>query len=1143
MNTLLKLKGFTPFLIVLIFNAMIDIAHKITIQNVLIKSFSGDTLLTLSALVNALILLPFIILFSPSGWISDRFDKSKIVQISAFVGLILSIAITICYYNGLFITAFIMTLLLAIQSAIYSPAKYALIRYIVGSQRLASANALVQASTITAILFSGLLFSYFFESLYDGSKTPSTVLQSIAPLGWGLIIMALFEYLFSLKIPKTPQETQEEFKLDKYLKLKYLRQNISILKSDKSIWLSSIGLAIFWGLSQLIIALFPTHYKLLTGDDNSVIIQGILALSAVGIVIGSLVAGKFSRLHIELGFVSIGAFGLFIAINILAYSSSAYMFALASLIFGFFGGLAIVPLNATIQFLSPKDRLGVILAGNNFIQNIVMLISLIGTIFMVSIGLSTYGILFVASIITILSAIYALSQLPQLSIRLLLIPILSTRYRLRVKGLENLPPKGGVLLLGNHISWIDWLILQIASPRRVTFVMEKRIYEQWYLKWFLKYFGMIPISSSASKGAIEAVRERLNRGEVVALFPEGRISYNGQLGEFKRGFEKIMEECKDVPIVPFYLYGLWGSTFSRANSKYRLISKYGSRRDIGVYFAPPMAPDSTAIEVKQNIRVLSLKAWSEIIETQEPWHIQFLYRSKEHLFHRSIADSTGADLNRLKVLTATLLFIKSLKHKLVSKHIGIILPSSSIGAIINIAITALGKVPINLNYTLSPEAMISAINKADIEVVISSKQFLKRLSAKGFDPASLLGDRIIFVEDIAKEFDKKSKIISTIQTILLPAWFIRNVWFKPLKLTDTATILFSSGSEGTPKGIELTHKNILGNIKQVSAMLNFSDNDAILGSLPIFHSFGLTVTTLLPLCEGVPVAFVPDPTDAFSVGKTAFKHKATIIFGTSTFFRLYTKSRKLHPLMFESIRMGVAGAEKLKPEIKEAFKAKFGINLYEGYGATETSPVISVNMPDSLDPDSFKVIVGNRVGTVGQPLPGTIIRICDPETMQELKVGEDGLITIAGVQVMKGYLNEPKKTDEVIVEIDGIRYYKTGDKGHIDSDGFITIIDRYSRFAKIGGEMISLTAVEDSISKILDRDIEIVAVNVPDEKKGEKIVLLFSGDIDSDELSKLIKSSNIAPLMQPSSIKKVESLPKLASGKRDFKKAKEIVNL
>ncbi|MCF6201064.1 MAG: AMP-binding protein, partial [Hydrogenimonas sp.] len=636
----------------------------------------------------------------------------------------------------------------------------------------------------------------------------------------------------------------------------------------------------------------------------------------------------------------------------------------------------IVPLNSLIQYLAPPKRIGTILAGNNFIQNVTMILFLVATILLVQTGFSSYGIFNTAALITLIGSLYAFSEIAQLAARVVLIPILKTRYRLFVEGLENLPQRGGVLLLGNHISWIDWLILQVASPRPLKFVMERSIYEQWYLKWFLKRFDVIPISGVASKGALEAVRERLLKGEAVSLFPEGRISYNGQLGEFKKGFELILKDV-DVPVVPFYLHGLWGSTFSRACSGYKLITRSGPRREVGVVFGRPLKSNADRVAVKQAVQSLSFKAWDRSVSSMKPLHFHWLRRCKEAPFKRALADDTGSDMNRLKMLTSVLLFSKLLKNSLgKSRNIGVLLPSSAAGAIANMTLLAMGKRVVNLNYTIDPKALKYAMQKADIEYVVTSERFLKRLEKRGFNPLEgESGVKPILMEELAKQIRPVQKALTLAAALLLPKALLEALYFEKCRLNDTAAILFSSGSEGVPKGIELTHKNLLGNIKQVSAMLNFCDEDVILNSLPIFHSFGLTVTTLLPLCEGVEMVSVADPTDALAVGKSAARYRATIIFGTATFFRIYTKNRKLHPLMFSSVRMAVAGAEKLKPQIRKDFKAKFGIDLFEGYGTTETSPVVSVNMPDMLDPDTLKLIIGHKEGSVGQPLPGTLIKI------------------------------------------------------------------------------------------------------------------------------------------------------------------------
>ncbi len=611
MRELFKNRAFLPFVFILFLNATVDLAHKITIQNVLIKSFDGDLLIVLSALINALILLPFILLFSPSGYLNDRFSKTVIVRFGALSAVGITLLITLSYYNGWFFVAFGMTLLLAIQSAIYSPAKYGLIKKIVGAEKLGSANGVVQAVTIVAILLSSLLFSVLFELSYAHLHSPDEILRSIAPIGWILVLLSALEAYLAYRLPVyKPSPTTDSFSFKKYLKLTYLKANMKILLNDKNIWLSIVGLSLFWGISQLVIATFPAHYKAMSGDDNAIIIQAILAASAIGLVIGSLVASSRSKYHIDLGVVPVGAVGLFISLVFFSISEGAVTMALSSLMFGFFGALLIVPLNASIQFLAHPEQMGRVLAGNNFIQNISMVLFLLFSIVLVQIGLSTMQMFFIASAITLVGSLYAIIKLPHFFTSLLTVPILKSRYKFRVKGLENLPQQGGVLLLGNHVSWIDWLVLQLVLPRAITFVMHKDYYELWYVRWFFKLFKAIPIASGSSRNAISSIKQRLDRGEVVVLFPEGHISYNGELGEFARGYE-LSIRGSDHPIVPFYLKGLWGSSFSRASKEFKKTSRTGIKREILVTFGKPLDANTTAQELKQKVYELS-KSTSQV---------------------------------------------------------------------------------------------------------------------------------------------------------------------------------------------------------------------------------------------------------------------------------------------------------------------------------------------------------------------------------------------------------------------------------------------------------------------------------------------------------------------------------------------------
>jgi len=397
----------------------------------------------------------------------------------------------------------------------------------------------------------------------------------------------------------------------------------------------------------------------------------------------------------------------------------------------------------------------------------------------------------------------------------------------------------------------------------------------------------------------------------------------------------------------------------------------------------------------------------------------------------------------------------------------------------------------------------------------------------------------VYLEELKAKISKPKAAITLLCAKTLPAFVLKFLFIKKVPNDAVAAIMFSSGSEGEPKGVMLSHQNFMANIKQVSDVLNMRDEDVILASLPLFHAFGLTATTWLPLIEGIPLVCHPDPTDAVGIGKAVAKYNATVMFGTSTFLRLYAKNRKVHPLMFESLRLIVAGAEKLSPDVKEAFMQKFQKSILEGYGVTESAPVASVNLPDILETDSFTVQVGNKTGSIGMPLPGTAFKIVDPNTLEELGVDEDGLILIGGPQVMLGYLKDEKKTAEVMANINGVQWYKTGDKGHKDADGYLYIVDRYSRFAKLGGEMVSLGGIESDIKACInDAEVDLLAVNLPDEKKGEKVILLIQGYDDSEGLKKSLIDSGMNPLTIPAEIYAVENIPKLGTGKSDFSGAK-----
>ena len=534
----------------------------------------------------------------------------------------------------------------------------------------------------------------------------------------------------------------------------------------------------------------------------------------------------------------------------------------------------------------------------------------------------------------------------------------------------------------------------------------------------------------------------------------------------------------------------------------------------------------------------SFSEWQNYPSTLDPIHVAWLKNAKKSKTAFAVADIEGIEISHKKFLTGVLLFSQKIKVYSPEQNVGLLLPSSGGGAIASIAILSLGKTLVNLNFTAGKKALSSAAKQAEVKHIYTSRKFLDKMLERGMDFETYFPDsKLLMLEDIREEISTLSRIGTLLKAILLPTSMIQKSYFKDVSMNDTAAILFSSGSEGSPKGVELSHSNIAANAKQAAIELGAVESDVIMSTLPTFHAFGFAITTLMPLSEGIPIVCHADPKDVTTIASGIKKYSGTILVGTPTFLRMYTVSKKVTSESMQSLRLVVAGAEKLRSDVRDGFEAKFKMPVYEGYGTTETSPGASVILPDIESPYKLR----NRPGTVGKAFSGTEFKIVDPDSIEPLPTGEDGLILIGGPQIMKGYLKMPEKTAEVIELIDGYRWYRTGDKGHLDEDGFLTIVDRYSRFAKIGGEMISLTTVEEEILDACnEKDLEIAATCLPDQRKGEKIVLLANKNLDKNQLKRLLSDAKVNPLYHPAQVLIVEEIPKLGSGKTDFGATKKI---
>jgi acyl-[acyl-carrier-protein]-phospholipid O-acyltransferase/long-chain-fatty-acid--[acyl-carrier-protein] ligase len=463
--------------------------------------------------------------------------------------------------------------------------------------------------------------------------------------------------------------------------------------------------------------------------------------------------------------------------------------------------------------------------------------------------------------------------------------------------------------------------------------------------------------------------------------------------------------------------------------------------------------------------------------------------------------------------------------------VGIFLPPSIPGALVNLAALLMGKVPVNLNYTVSNETLASCAKQCELKSIVSARAFLERVTVQ-------LPIEPLLIEDLAKEPKSTERLSAALAAALLPTRaLMRFAGAEHVpSLDDLATIIFSSGSTGEPKGVMLTHYNIASNVEQLDQVFFLQPEDRIMGILPFFHSFGFTATLCLPTAVGAGVVFHPNPLDSRVIGALINKYSVTMLLATPTFLNTYL--RRCTPEEFGSLRFVMAGAEKLPERVAVAFEDHFGIRPLEGYGCTECSPVVTVNTID-FRAASFRQ-VGAKRGSIGHPLPGIAVKILDPETHQPVGVDQPGLLFVRGPNVMHGYLNRPEKTAEVLR--DG--WYNTGDIAAIDEDGFLRVTDRLSRFSKIGGEMVPHIKVEDKLQELAGASEQMFVVTaVPDEKKGERLIVLHTlSDERLEECLGGLAKSDLPALWRPrrDQFVRIEKLPYLGTGKLDLRKAREL---
>jgi acyl-[acyl-carrier-protein]-phospholipid O-acyltransferase/long-chain-fatty-acid--[acyl-carrier-protein] ligase len=695
---------------------------------------------------------------------------------------------------------------------------------------------------------------------------------------------------------------------------------------------------------------------------------------------------------------------------------------------------------------------------------------------------------------------------------------------------ERLPSTGHLLIPGRLDYELVLHFEKLFTGRKITWLVEENALYDPNLRAHLERSGsgaMFSADDAAPDAAGSQLKPYLADGGILIFVPGRATARNATACHIPAAHLKIL--CAfGLPIMPVAIDRPRGSSLC-VESKSSLPAAVFA-------FGKPIPAGAASIAVfQQALFEANEEAYSSRSLFNGSLAMTLLQGLKKHGSKKRIIDgSDDTELTYDKILAAAIVFSKFIKEETDKLRVAIVLPPGKAGLIANLAVLFAGKVPVNLNFTAGHEAIKSCIRQADVDRFITADPFVRKISSFPWPP----NRDLIFIERVLPTL--KPKIVKwAIVAKLLPAPVLGLLLgLNKRRGEDEATLLFTSGSSGEPKGVVLSHRNVLANVCQFGSRLNLPNGSSILGCLPLFHSFGCTVTLWFPVIEGINMVTYPSPLETKRLAELIALHQINIFLSTPTFLRGYMK--RIDPAQFASLNLVVTGAEKLPQSLANAFEEKFSVRPQEGYGLTETSPATNVNLPDLAPERDSIALPSSRSGSVGQMLPGIAIKITDPATDKEVPLNKQGIIWFKGANVFKGYLNDPKKSAEVLS--DG--WFRTGDVGRVDDDGFLYIEGRISRFSKIAGEMVPHETVEAAVNKVLGLDSEserrIAIVGVPDEQKGEAILLLstIAGPALEQECIDLrykLLDEGLSSLWCPKRIVPVTEIPVLASGKLDIK--------
>ena len=1085
----------------------------------------GKTFITVAA---GLFIAPFFLFSATAGQLADKFDKARLIRIIKLCEIGLMGLAAIGFYIENVYWLFAVLFLMATQSTFFGPLKYSILPQHLEEDELVGGNALIETATFLAILL-GTLFGGTLILSDAGSAVISGALIGLAALG----------YVTSFWIPSAAPPSP-----DLKVNPNPLTETIAIIRhaaGRRDVFLSILGISWFWFVGLVFLTQFPNYAKETLNADEYVA-NLFIATFSVGIGIGSLLCNKLLKGEISAKYVPLAAIAITLfSIDLVIASNNAASGAGALVgisefigqpanwrllgdmaLIAMCGGLYAVPLFAIVQSRSDAEHRSRTIASNNVINALFMVTATVAMVVMIRFGFSIPDIFLAVAIANAGVAVYICKLLPDETIKSIGRMLFRLLHRVEVKGWENYKAAGDrVVIVANHTSLLDAPVLGSFLPDTPVFGINTQVADKWWVKPAYLMFDLLPLDPT-NPMAIRALVQRVKEGGKCVIFPEGRLTMTGGLMKVYEGPGAIADMA-DATLLPIRIDGAQYSFFSRLRGvlRLRLFPK------ITITIMPPERIElSDEIKGAARRQIIGTKLYdvmaNMVFETSNRRQTLFeglLDARAVHGGKRVVIEDVERNpmsYNRL-VLGSFVLGRRFATRTAPGEHVGILLPNAA-GAVASFfALHAYGRVPAMLNYSTGFLNMVSACQTAQIKTVLTSRRFIEL--ARLDEAAEQLSKvtKLVYLEDIRAEIGMADKLFGLIAKRF--AGFAYKRTSGAPAPDDTAVVLFTSGSEGVPKGVALSHANIQANRYQLSARVDFNPADQVFNALPIFHSFGLTGGLMLPLLSGIKTFLYPSPLHYRIVPEFVYGTNSTIMFGTDTFLAGYGRSS--HPYDFYSVRYVFAGAEKVKPETRQMWIDKFGLRIFEGYGATETSPVLSTNTPMQF-----------RAGTVGRFLPGLTHRI---EPVPGIDAG--GRLEVSGPNIMKGYLLADRP-GELVPPVEG--WYDTGDIVTVDEDGYVTIQGRAKRFAKIGGEMVSLSAVEAHVTELWP-DCAHAVVSIPDQRKGEQLVLITEyGDADRKPISEYGKKKGLSELMIPRNITHVDKLPVLGTGKVDYVSIQEL---